>query len=573
VAAGDGEVPGPHGPTRQAWLLEGCGQVRFPITCDRELTQQFFDQGIAQLHDHWFVEAERSFRQVAALEPGCAMAFWGAAMANVDRPARAAWFLEKALQRRERAGPHEQAWIDLLAGYYELAPAGSAGQGPAAAPTDSSGAAIFGADGQRLDGVVDDPYRYPARSFRAGAPARRARLTTGLRSIAAARPDDIDAVAFLADCLWRRGQAGDAVDAKTVGDTLRRLEALLLRHPRHPAHHVRMLLRTGDEPARALKSVAFTWRTAPAAPAPWNAAAGVLASLGRHEDASWYFEAAIRVDHAHMERHRLLPYQVPGYAGRLAGLCQGLLATGHPDHARRAHELAEAARTVPRHPRHNDPADADSIAATAEREAARVAAAGGVPGDYGEGMLSPVHSDAAPATTPALAPADIGRRPDLEALGPPLWHPPLPYGWTLPDSAGRPHRLADHRGRPVLVVLYLGFGCLHCVEQLQGFRPLAADFGAAGIDMVAIGLDTVAGTRRSVTALGADAQFPFPLLSDRKLRVFREWLAFDEFETTPLHGTYLIDGQGRLRWHDIGFAPFEQQRWLLAECRRLLETP
>ena len=33
-----------------------------------------------------------------------------------------------------------------------------------------------------------------------------------------------------------------------------------------------------------------------------------------------------------------------------------------------------------------------------------------------------------------------------------------------------------YSGKPVLVVFYLGFGCLHCVEQLQAFHPMADEF-------------------------------------------------------------------------------------------------
>ncbi len=42
----------------------------------------FFDQGVCQLHGFWYFEAERSFRQVAAVDPDCAMAYWGMARAN-----------------------------------------------------------------------------------------------------------------------------------------------------------------------------------------------------------------------------------------------------------------------------------------------------------------------------------------------------------------------------------------------------------------------------------------------------------------------------------------------------------
>ena len=38
----------------------------------------------------------------------------------------------------------------------------------------------------------------------------------------------------------------------------------------------------------------------------------------------------------------------------------------------------------------------------------------------------------------------------------------------------------------------------------------------------------------------------------------------------PLHGTFLIDGQGLVRWQDISFEPFTDTKFLLAESTRLL---
>lgn len=100
---------------------------------------------------------------------------------------------------------------------------------------------------------------------------------------------------------------------------------------------------------------------------------------------------------------------------------------------------------------------------------------------------------------------------------------------------------------------------------------MVGDYRKANIRFVAIGLDTVEGTARSLDRMPAGERFGFPMLSDRKQRVFREWMAFDDFEHMPLHGTYLIDGKGRLRWQDIRYLPFSEPKWLLDECSRLLE--
>ena len=38
----------------------------------------------------------------------------------------------------------------------------------------------------------------------------------------------------------------------------------------------------------------------------------------------------------------------------------------------------------------------------------------------------------------------------------------------------------------------------------------------------------------------------------------------------PLHGAFLIDGNGLVRWQDIRFEPFMDAPFLLAESKRLL---
>ncbi|MFP6873908.1 MAG: hypothetical protein VCA55_10420, partial [Verrucomicrobiales bacterium] len=71
-----------EGPRQGAVKIEGTGKVHFPITVAWPDGQQFFDQGIGQLHGFWYYEAERTFRGIAAEDPDCAMAYWGMAMAN-----------------------------------------------------------------------------------------------------------------------------------------------------------------------------------------------------------------------------------------------------------------------------------------------------------------------------------------------------------------------------------------------------------------------------------------------------------------------------------------------------------
>src|SRR5580658_595995 len=72
--------PGDAAPPLPAKILDGQGQVHFPITTASAEAQQYFDQGVAQMHSFWAREAERSFLQAAELDPSAPMPWWGVAM-------------------------------------------------------------------------------------------------------------------------------------------------------------------------------------------------------------------------------------------------------------------------------------------------------------------------------------------------------------------------------------------------------------------------------------------------------------------------------------------------------------
>ncbi len=165
---------------------------------------------------------------------------------------------------------------------------------------------------------------------------------------------------------------------------------------------------------------------------------------------------------------------------------------------------------------------------------------------------------------------DTGDRPALDTLGPFTWQPPSAAEWSLPDADGRLRTLAEFRGRPVIVIFYLGYGCLHCIEQLQTFAPKTKDFADAGISLIAVSTDSIDDLKKSHERYKKDGVFPFPLVSDDSFAAFKLYQAFDDFENVPLHATYLIDAEGRVRWHDIGPEPFQDVNFLLKEARRQL---
>jgi peroxiredoxin len=119
------------------------------------------------------------------------------------------------------------------------------------------------------------------------------------------------------------------------------------------------------------------------------------------------------------------------------------------------------------------------------------------------------------------------------------------------------------------VLFFLGHGCLHCAEQVQAFGAMQKEYEAAGISLVAISSDDVAGLTRSIESY-KNGPLPLPLLADPNFTAFKSYRCYDDFEDQPLHGTFFIDAAGLVRWQDISYQPFQDAKFLLAEAKRLM---
>jgi peroxiredoxin len=171
--------------------------------------------------------------------------------------------------------------------------------------------------------------------------------------------------------------------------------------------------------------------------------------------------------------------------------------------------------------------------------------------------------------TPAPLQDDIGNRVDLSSLGPFRWSPSPAPEWTLDDVQGNAHTLKEYQGKPVVVIFYLGYGCLHCVEQLHAFAPKIHEFNKAGINVVGISSDEEDGLKKSIDDYD-EGKLPIPLLADPTLEAFKRYRCFDDFEDLPLHGTFIISGEGKVLWRDISYEPFMDPDFVLTEAKRLL---
>lgn len=174
---------------------------------------------------------------------------------------------------------------------------------------------------------------------------------------------------------------------------------------------------------------------------------------------------------------------------------------------------------------------------------------------------------------PCQPATDVGARPPLNSLGPFRWQPSPAPAFTLPAADEQTIALKDYRGRPLILLFYLGYGCRHCLEQLNAFEPQTDRFRDAGISILAISTDSVSALQKTFAQSAGGKGFRFPIVSDERKEVFRKYRAYDDFEEMPLHGTFLVDGKGLVRWQDISFEPFVDVEFLLKESQRLLKLP
>ncbi|GEP44112.1 redoxin domain-containing protein [Brevifollis gellanilyticus] len=305
-----------EGPRQAARLIPGCGKVSFAISSQKPQAQEFFNQGVGQLHGFWYYEAERSFRQVAMIDKDCAMAFWGMAMANVNNEARAKQFVRKAVALKDKADAREKLWITTLETFYK-----------------------------------ED------KNDKRDKKQRALDFIRDLETIVQDYPDDIEAKAFLAWKTWHANGDASITSYQAVNALL---DQVFAANPQHPAHHYRIHLWDNRKPAIALKSAASNGQAAPGIAHMWHMPGHTFSKLKRYDDAVWQQEASTRVDHAYMIQNWIQPDQIHNYAHNEEWLVRNFNELGR---AKDAIGLATALIRNPQHPANNT-LDKDSTSAS-----------------------------------------------------------------------------------------------------------------------------------------------------------------------------------------------------------------
>jgi peroxiredoxin len=132
------------------------------------------------------------------------------------------------------------------------------------------------------------------------------------------------------------------------------------------------------------------------------------------------------------------------------------------------------------------------------------------------------------------------------------------------------------KGRPVVVVFYLGYGCSHCVAQLLALDKDLHYFSELDADIVAISSDSSEHTAEKYKEYG---EFHFPVLADVDYAVAQKWGVYqpetDERPEFMNHGTFIVDSHGKVIWGAQGKEPFLDNETLLhvvAKSQGLLPT-
>ena len=265
-------LPGPGNDTVP--LFDNLGSYHHPITTSSPLARRYFDQGLRLVYAFNHDEAIRAFREAARLDPDCAMAQWGVALAlgpnyNLALDAEHNQAAYEAAQRAQALAPKaseaERAYIEAVGKRYSVEP---------------------GADRKALDRAYADAMRQVAHRY----------------------PDDPDAATLFAEALMDlRPWDLWTLDGEPQPGTLEiaaTLEAVLAKYPEHPGanHYYIHVMEASPRPERALPSAQRIAELEPGAGHLVHMPSHIYMRLGRYADAAEANRRAIGVDLQYLAR-------------------------------------------------------------------------------------------------------------------------------------------------------------------------------------------------------------------------------------------------------------------------------
>lgn len=269
----------------RAPLFKGLGRHHHKVTTQYELAQRYFDQGLTLCFNFNHAEAIRSFETSATIDPDCAMAWWGIAIArgpNINAPmfddaVPKAWeALKKALAIKDKASQTERDYIEALARRYAKEP-----------PKDRS----------PLDQAYADAMRDLAKKY----------------------PDDLDAQTLFAEALmdtspWNYWQP-DLTPKPAAKEAIAAIESVLSRVKAHSgATHLYIhLVEAGPHPAKGVPSADRIGKLTPKAGHLVHMASHIYVRVGRFHEAVAVNERASTVDESYIDAEKPAGMYPGGY--------------------------------------------------------------------------------------------------------------------------------------------------------------------------------------------------------------------------------------------------------------------
>lgn len=140
----------------------------------------------------------------------------------------------------------------------------------------------------------------------------------------------------------------------------------------------------------------------------------------------------------------------------------------------------------------------------------------------------------------------------------PIQDKPMAPAFDLKDPQGRPQRLSDYQGKPVILNFWATW-CPPCREEMPSMQRAHSALSQEGIAVIAI---NVGDDAAAIDEFLAETPVDFPLPMDPDSKVAQRY---------PLKGlptTYVIDPQGRLVYSAEGEREWDDPH-LLAQVRAL----
>ena len=119
--------------------------------------------------------------------------------------------------------------------------------------------------------------------------------------------------------------------------------------------------------------------------------------------------------------------------------------------------------------------------------------------------------------------------------------------FTLLDGDGNEWRLADQRGKVVVLLFYPGDETPICTRQMCSVRDRWEDYAATGAEVVGISTNTVESHKR----FAEHNNLPLRLLADVDASVARAYGANSLIPGKVARSVFVIDANGVIRYRDV----------------------